>query len=552
MSRYIQLFLNSIMVIAVFLLLFLTYIHSMFFDVQNVKNVLSVGILVIFGIKAICCIKSDSEISMLEVYISGIIAPVLLITCNIYFAGIALLIGIIEIVYMSVVKKKYDTWFHFLFSEIATVEVLSMLCLIVDIDFVIVQKKIRISFLIDLVFIIATFLLIYKEKIIGYINKKNNDNEKIVVDYYYNWLIVGVCYLSFIIAIRIYIGLLFHESFLHMVVAVVLIVLNCVFLLLCADVMCSEKSFDDKWLCVSATMLLTCMLYSFVSLIAWTVSIMVLVATYFLVKFVKNQKCCYGLIFVVFLTQTIGSMILGIRAYPAFLYAFCLVLIKVDLKKYIEIIILCSVIFVCVDIEIVYKNYVGNYMDYIDVINICKKVDGNYEYKINVGYTDNKLVKLLKESGFKVNNSKGTIKPDSINIVARDTDTYVMQHMYFKELNDNYFVFNSSIYTEIGGNNFSAEYVNDQIELSVDINEDTRVAVVKVANVSDIHHDIAVAVWNLENDQDDVVWYPLEKKADGYYEQKIDLTKHEGESNIKFHIYGACEGEIEFMEEYIY
>ena len=52
-------------------------------------------------------------------------------------------------------------------------------------------------------------------------------------------------------------------------------------------------------------------------------------------------------------------------------------------------------------------------------------------------------------------------------------------------------------------------------------------------------------VWSAVNGQDDIVWYPAEKQADGTWTYTVNLANHNSTGNYLIHVYGAKNGKME-------
>ena len=54
-------------------------------------------------------------------------------------------------------------------------------------------------------------------------------------------------------------------------------------------------------------------------------------------------------------------------------------------------------------------------------------------------------------------------------------------------------------------------------------------------------------VWSAVNGQDDIVWYPAVKQADGTWTYTVNLANHNSTGNYLIHVYGAKDGKMEML-----
>ena len=60
---------------------------------------------------------------------------------------------------------------------------------------------------------------------------------------------------------------------------------------------------------------------------------------------------------------------------------------------------------------------------------------------------------------------------------------------------------------------------------------------------------VYLPTWSVVNGQDDIVWYPAEKQADGTWAYTVDLRKHHTAGQYMIHVYGRNEqgGELHLL-----
>lgn len=87
------------------------------------------------------------------------------------------------------------------------------------------------------------------------------------------------------------------------------------------------------------------------------------------------------------------------------------------------------------------------------------------------------------------------------------------------------------------------QYV-DRISVSVDLD---RARMDLSFTGADAGENLWFAVWSGENGQDDIVWYPAVKQADGTWTYTVDLSNHNSTGNYMIHVYGKRDGKQELI-----
>ena len=87
------------------------------------------------------------------------------------------------------------------------------------------------------------------------------------------------------------------------------------------------------------------------------------------------------------------------------------------------------------------------------------------------------------------------------------------------------------------------QYV-DRISVSVDLD---RARMDLSFTGADAGENLWFAVWSEENGQDDIVWYPAVKQADGTWTYTVNLANHNSTGNYLIHVYGAKNGKMEML-----
>ena len=84
--------------------------------------------------------------------------------------------------------------------------------------------------------------------------------------------------------------------------------------------------------------------------------------------------------------------------------------------------------------------------------------------------------------------------------------------------------------------------------ITAQVSADCRTMSLVVTGV-DGYDQVYVPTWSVVNGQDDIVWYPAEKQADGTWAYTVDLRKHHTAGQYMIHVYGRNEqgGELHLL-----
>ena len=76
------------------------------------------------------------------------------------------------------------------------------------------------------------------------------------------------------------------------------------------------------------------------------------------------------------------------------------------------------------------------------------------------------------------------------------------------------------------------------------VSADCRTMQLVVTNIGE-YEQVYLPTWSAVNGQDDIVWYPAEKQADGTWTYTVNLANHNSTGNYLIHVYGAKNGKME-------
>lgn len=82
--------------------------------------------------------------------------------------------------------------------------------------------------------------------------------------------------------------------------------------------------------------------------------------------------------------------------------------------------------------------------------------------------------------------------------------------------------------------------------ITAQVSADCRTMSLVVTGV-DGYDQVYVPTWSVMNGQDDIVWYPAEKQADGTWAYTVDLSNHNSTGNYMIHVYGKRDGKQELI-----
>ena len=82
--------------------------------------------------------------------------------------------------------------------------------------------------------------------------------------------------------------------------------------------------------------------------------------------------------------------------------------------------------------------------------------------------------------------------------------------------------------------------------ITAQVSADCRTMSLVVTGV-DGYDQVYVPTWSVMNGQDDIVWYPAEKQADGTWTYTVDLSNHNSTGNYLIHVYGKRDGKQELI-----
>lgn len=78
------------------------------------------------------------------------------------------------------------------------------------------------------------------------------------------------------------------------------------------------------------------------------------------------------------------------------------------------------------------------------------------------------------------------------------------------------------------------------------VSADCRTMQLVVTNIGE-YEQVYLPTWSAVNGQDDIVWYPAEKQADGAWTYTVDLSNHNSTGNYMIHVYGKRDGKQELI-----
>ena len=76
------------------------------------------------------------------------------------------------------------------------------------------------------------------------------------------------------------------------------------------------------------------------------------------------------------------------------------------------------------------------------------------------------------------------------------------------------------------------------------VSADCRTMQLVVTNIGE-YEQVYLPTWSAVNGQDDIVWYPAVKQADGTWAYTVNLANHNSTGNYLIHVYGAKNGKME-------
>lgn len=85
-------------------------------------------------------------------------------------------------------------------------------------------------------------------------------------------------------------------------------------------------------------------------------------------------------------------------------------------------------------------------------------------------------------------------------------------------------------------------------QVTAEVSGDCRTMHLTAANIENCDQ-VYLATWSVTDGQDDIVWYPAEKQADGTWAYTVDLRKHHTAGQYMIHVYGRNEqgGELHLL-----
>lgn len=78
------------------------------------------------------------------------------------------------------------------------------------------------------------------------------------------------------------------------------------------------------------------------------------------------------------------------------------------------------------------------------------------------------------------------------------------------------------------------------------VSADCRTMQLVVTNIGE-YEQVYLPTWSAVNGQDDIVWYPAVKQADGTWTYTVDLSNHNSTGNYMIHVYGKRDGKQELI-----